>query len=87
MSGRSEECQDLLVKLKTILPSFPVPRAPDFQETIVLSIDACDVGVWAVLLQAGEDDFEKPVAYLAKKSNIKEHTPWLRKKAWPWWYC
>ncbi len=65
----SKECQEALVKVKSILSSAPVLRAPDFQKPFMLAVDACDVGVGAVLLQVDEDGFEKPVAYFSKKLN------------------
>lgn len=58
----SGECQEALVKVKTSLCDL-VLRAPDFQKPFRLAVDACDVGVGAVLLQAG---FERQVAYFKK---------------------
>lgn len=52
-----------------MLSSPPVRRAPDFQLPFLLAVDACDVGVRAVLLQSGEDGCERPVAYFSKKFN------------------
>lgn len=65
----SDKCQEALAQIKAMLSSPPVLRAPDFHLPLQLAVDACDVGVGAVLLQAGEDDFEKPVAYFSKKLN------------------
>lgn len=65
----SEECQDAFVKIKTILSSALVLRAPDFQKPFMLAVDACDVGVGAVLLQADDEGCEKPAAYFSKKLN------------------
>jgi hypothetical protein len=51
------------------LSSAPVLRAPEFERPFALAVDACDVGIGAVLLQAGEDGYERPVAYFSKKFN------------------
>lgn len=65
----SDKCQEALAQIKAMLSSPPVLRAPDFRLPFQLAVDACDVGVGAVLLQTGEDGFEKPVAYFSKKLN------------------
>lgn len=81
----SEECQEDLVKLKSILSSAPMLKAPDLQKPFMLAVDACDVGVGAVLLQVDEDGFEKPVAYFSKKLNgTRRHTPQWKRKVWLW---
>lgn len=45
----------------------PVLRAPDFEVPFKLAVDACEVGIRAVLLQTKEQDFDRPVAYFSKK--------------------
>lgn len=45
----SPECQYALVK--SILSSEPVLVAPDFSAPFKLAVDACDIGVGAVLMQ------------------------------------
>lgn len=65
----SERCQEELAQVKAVLSSPPVLRAPDFQRPFLLAVDACDVGVGAVLLQAGQDGYERPVAYFSRKLN------------------
>lgn len=65
----SESCQSALEKVKAILSCEPVLVAPDFEAPFKLAVDACDVGVGAVLLQADASGVEKPVAYYSKKLN------------------
>ncbi|KAL2082452.1 hypothetical protein ACEWY4_022270 [Coilia grayii] len=65
----SEGCQSALDKVKAILSCEPVLVAPDFQVPFRLAVDACDVGIGAVLLQADSSGVEKPVAYFSKKLN------------------
>ena len=42
---------------------------PGRTERAAHEVDACDVGVEAVLLQVGEDSCEKPVTYFSEKLN------------------
>ena len=65
----TDECQEALAQVKNILSSAPVLKAPDFKQPFALAVDACDVGVGAVLLQAGADGCDRPVAYFSKKLN------------------
>ncbi|KAL2099462.1 hypothetical protein ACEWY4_005942 [Coilia grayii] len=65
----SDECQTALDKLKAVLSCEPVLVAPDFGVPFRLAVDACDVGIGAVLLQADSSGVEKPVAYFSKKLN------------------
>ena len=65
----SSECQSALVAVKAILMCEPVLAAPDFSLPFCLAVDASDVGVGGVLLQAGNDGVERPVAYFSKKLN------------------
>nr|XP_054761448.1 uncharacterized protein LOC129267850 [Lytechinus pictus] len=65
----SDECQRSFEKLKAILVNEPVLAAPNFTKPFKVAIDACDVGVGAVLLQEDEEGIEKPVCYFSKKLN------------------
>ena len=65
----SAECQAALEAVKAILVSKPVLVAPDFARPFCLAVDASEVGVGGVLLQAGDDNLERPVAYFSKKLN------------------
>lgn len=70
MSGGSGQgsVREALVKVKTSLCAL-VLWAPDFQKPFMLAVDSCDLGVGAVLLQAG---FERPVAYFKKAEETSE---------------
>jgi len=65
----STECQAAIEAIKAILSSKPVLVAPNFESPFCLAVDASEVGVGGVLLQAGEDGLERPVAYFSKKLN------------------
>ena len=53
-----------------------------FSKDYKLTVDACDVGVSAVLLQEGNDDIDLPNCYFFLKSftNIRKINPQLKKK-------
>ena len=57
----TDECQEALAQVKNILSSAPVLKAPNCKQPFALAVDACDVGV-TVLLQAGADGCDRPVA-------------------------
>lgn len=63
----SERCEEALAHVKAMLSSHTFLRALDFCLPFLLTVEACDVGVRAVLLQAGGDGCEKPVAYFSKR--------------------
>lgn len=62
-------CERAFNQIKAILSCEPVLVAPDFSKPFKLAVDACDVGIGAVLLQADAADLDKPVAYFSKKLN------------------
>ena len=68
----SVECHDALKAVKAILSSAPVLVAPDFARPFCLAVDASEVGIGGVLLQAGADGLERPVAYFSKKLNAHQ---------------
>lgn len=65
----TDGCQSALDKIKAILSCEPVLAAPDFELPFKLAVDACDVGIGAVLLQPDSSGIDKPVAYFSKKLN------------------
>ena len=65
----SDACQKAFDKVKAILMSSPVLRAPNFEKQFKLAIDASDNGIGAVLLQSGENEIDHPVSYYSRKFN------------------
>ena len=63
----NDRCQHSFDKLKAILTSYPVLRAPDFSKPFKLAVDASDIGIGSVLLQEDSDGIEHPCAYFSKK--------------------
>ena len=47
----------------------PVLKAPDFDRSFCLNVDASDRGIWAVLLPKGTDGQLHPVSYFSRKLN------------------
>lgn len=60
-------CDRAFNQIKAILSCEPVLVAPDFGKPFKLAVDACDVGIGAVLIQADAAGLDKPVAYYSKK--------------------
>ncbi|CAM4539971.1 unnamed protein product [Caretta caretta] len=52
--------------------SEPVLRAPDFDKPFLVTTDASERGVGAVLMQEGPDQEFHPVVFLSKKLSEKE---------------
>lgn len=78
----SDVCQLAFENLKALLASAPVLAAPDFDRPFKLAVDASDVGVGAVLLQADSSDVEHPLAYFSKKFNMhQKHYSTIEKEA------
>jgi hypothetical protein len=65
----SNDCENAFDKIKAILQSYPVLKAPEFDRPFCITTDASDVGAGSVLLQTCESGIEKPVAYFSKKFN------------------
>lgn len=65
----SDACQIAFEKIKTILMSEPILAAPDFSKPFQLMVDASDIGVGSILLQADETGVAHPVCYYSKKLN------------------
>ena len=65
----SQECDDSFKAIKTILASYPVLRAPNFDQGFTLAVDASQVGVGSALLQEDEAGVLHPIAYFSKKLN------------------
>ncbi|CAM5158112.1 unnamed protein product [Eretmochelys imbricata] len=66
------KCQKAFNKLKATLMSDPVLRAPDFDKLFLVTTDASERGVGAVLMQKGPDQEFHPVVFLSKKLSERE---------------
>jgi len=62
-------CQNAFNKIKTVLRSEPILMAPNFTKQFKLYVDASDVGMGAVLLQADVNEQDHPICYFSKKFN------------------
>ena len=60
-----DACQRAFERVKSVLTSFPVLRAPEFEKPFKLAVDASDVGVGSVLLQEDECEIEHPVSFFS----------------------
>lgn len=58
--------------LKTRLCEAPISAFPDFNKSFILTTDASDYAVGTVLSQVGEDEEERPIAYLSRLLNKAE---------------
>ena len=65
----TEACEQAFASVKAILACEPVLLAPNFEAPFKLAVDACDIGVGAVLLQVDTAGLDRPVAYYSKKLN------------------
>ncbi|CAM4683501.1 unnamed protein product [Lepidochelys kempii] len=63
----TEKCEKAFNQLKATLMSDPVLRAPDFDKPFLVTTDASERGVGAVLMQKGPVQEFHPVVFLSKK--------------------
>lgn len=56
-------------KLKSIIESGPILKAPNFQRPFSLYVDASGTGIGAMLAQADDNGLDMPVAFYSKKLN------------------
>ncbi|CAM4560033.1 unnamed protein product [Caretta caretta] len=68
----TEECQKAFNQLKATFMSDPVLRAPDFDKPFLVTTDASERGVGAVLMQEGPNQEFHPVMFLSKKLSERE---------------
>ena len=68
----TEECERAWLGVKAILACEPVLVAPNFEAPFKLAVDACDIGVGAVLLQEDGQGSDRPVAYFSRKLNVHQ---------------
>ncbi|KAL1114893.1 hypothetical protein AAG570_007717 [Ranatra chinensis] len=62
----NEEAKEAFNWCKEILATVPILQFPDFEKQFILTTDASQVAVGAVLSQ-GEGDSERPIAFASKK--------------------
>ena len=65
----SVDCQRSFERIKSLLLSAPILKAPDFDKPFKLQVDASDVGIRAVLLQESSQGIDHPVCYYSQKFN------------------
>lgn len=71
----SDETQQAFDALKQAMASTPVLALPNFNETFVVEIDACDIGIGAVLMQN-----DRPIAFLSKALGISHKSKSIYEK-------
>lgn len=68
----NNDCERSLGKIKAVLSTQPVLRAPKFDEQFILQCDASQEGIGACLSQKDADGQDHPVLYLSKKFSNAE---------------
>ena len=63
----TRECQDSFNKIKSLLISAPVLATPNFSKPFILTIDASNVGMGAVLMQEDSHGIDHPLTYFSYK--------------------
>jgi len=64
-----KECQNAFEKIKSLLLSAPVLKAPNFKKPFKLQVDASDIAIGAVFLQEGRHGRDHLVCYFSSKFN------------------
>jgi ribosomal protein L21E len=67
----SDECTEAFEMLKNALTQAPILRAPNFNESFILELDACDYGLGAVLTQE-YDNKKFVIAYASRTQSAAE---------------
>ena len=62
-----ESCTTAFEAIKAAMTSAPVLALPDITKPFVVYTDASEIAIGAVLLQQGDDEALRPVAYLSRK--------------------
>ena len=65
----TELCQSAFETAKTLLTNEPVLIAPDFTKQFIMTVDASDQGIGAVLMQEDSIGIQHPICYFSKKLN------------------
>ncbi len=67
-----ESCDRAFKLLKTSLVSAPILACPNFEKKFILTTDASNWAVGAVLSQEDDNDVERPICFLSRKLNEHE---------------
>ena len=62
----TQECENVFIRLKSLMSSAPILKAPNFEIPFCVQVDASDRGLGAVLSQMDNGE-EHPVCYLSRK--------------------
>ena len=65
----TELCQSAFETANTLLTNEPVLIAPDFTKQVIMTVDASDQGIGAVLMQEDSNGIQHPICYFFKKLN------------------
>ena len=65
----TDDCENSFRKLKSIIESEPILKAPNFTKAFSLYVDASGTGIGALLAQEDENGLDMPVAFYSKKLN------------------
>ena len=63
----TEGCRCAFDRVKALLSTDPVLRAPDFNQPFSMMTDASDVGAGAVLTQKDAEGIDRPISFFSKK--------------------
>ena len=67
-----ESCDRAFKLLKASLVSAPILASPNFEKKFILTTDASNLAIGAVLSQEDENDVERPICFLSRKLNEHE---------------
>ena len=65
----SSKCEEAFNATKNVLSTYPVLRAPNYERTFSLAVDASNKGIGGVLLQEDQSGVLHPICYFSKKLN------------------
>ena len=68
----NEECDVTFQKLKDALVSAPILKAPDWNKTFHVHIDASNFAIGCILAQPGDGNMDFPVCYASRQLNTAE---------------
>ncbi len=78
----SPSCEAAFKNVKSLLCLEPVLRAPSFDKSFTLHVDASNVGAGAVLQQRDDDGVDHPVSFFSRKfTSYHRHYSVVEKEA------